>query len=202
MPCAVRTARGFARIDTSRLLRNSSGLAILIAVSLCFLAGAVVGALAGSSQLPTGETLLPGDGSVYGYDTYAGLLFSCSRYHLLVLLFSTSLLGVFLIPATLAFRGFALACSAAWLTASYDGSGAALSLIILGLPALFTVPGLFATAQWGIQFSVRFLASFTRRPLPAFRRERDNRVLAVCIMLFAAAAVEYFVVPPLVRLLI
>ena len=115
---------------------------MLSILAACFIAGAVAGALAGSGQLPAGEEILPGDGSVYGYGTYAGLLFNCARYHLFVLLFSTSLLGGLLIPATLAFRGFALSCSAAWMVEAYPEAGTALSLIVLGLPALLTVPSL------------------------------------------------------------
>ena len=175
---------------------------MLSILAVCFIAGAVAGALAGSGQLPAGEEILPGDGSVYGYGTYAGLLFNCARYHLFVLLFSTSLLGGLLIPATLAFRGFALSCSAAWMVEAYPEAGTALSLIVLGLPALLTVPSLFVTAHWGEMFSLRLLAGFTRRPLPAQRMSGDNRALAVVVMLFAAAAVEHFVVPPLVKLIL
>lgn len=85
---------------------------------------------------------------------------------------------------------------------AYPEAGTALSLIVLGLPALLTVPSLFVTAHWGEMFSLRLLAGFTRRPLPAQRMPRDNRALAVVVMLFAAAAVEHFVVPPLVKLIL
>ena len=183
-------------------MRRGRELTALAILAAAFLAGAAAGAFAGSGELPAGESIMPGDGSIYGYDTYAGLLFSCARYHLLVLLFSTSLLGVLLIPAALAFRGFSLACSAAWLASAYPDTGAVLALIVLGLPALFTVPGLFVAAHWGELFSLRLLAGYVRRPMPPAGRERDNRALAVAVLLFAAAALEYFAVPPLVRLLI
>lgn len=198
----MKAARSFVHIDTTRLMRRGGELIVLSILAACFIAGAVAGALAGSGQLPAGEEILPGDGSVYGYGTYAGLLFNCARYHLFVLLFSTSLLGGLLIPATLAFRGFALSCSAAWMVEAYPEAGTALSLIVLGLPALLTVPSLFVTAHWGEMFSLRLLAGFTRRPLPAQRMSGDNRALAVVVMLFAAAAVEHFVVPPLVKLIL
>lgn len=183
-------------------MRRGGELIVLSLLAASFLAGAVAGALAGSEQLPAGEQVLPGDGSIYGYDTYAGLLFSCARYHLLVLLFSTSLLGGLLIPATLAFRGFALSCSAAWMVEAYPEAGTALSLIVLGLPALLTVPSLFVTAHWGELFSMRLLAGFTRRGAIMPRSARDNRAWAVAVMLFAAAAMEHFIVPPLVELIL
>ncbi len=197
----MKAARSFVHIDTQRLMRRGGELIVLSILAACFVAGAVAGALAGSGELPAGENILPGDGSIYGYGTYAGLLFNCAKYHLIVLLFSTSLLGGLLIPATLAFRGFALSCSAAWMAEAYPETGIALALIALGLPALLTVPSLFVAAQSGELFSLRLLAGFTRRPIPAHRATRDNRALAVAIMLFAAAALERFVVPPLVELI-
>ena len=198
----MKLARGLTHIDTTRLLGRGRELVVLLVLAGFFIAGAIAGAAAGSEQLPAGEALIPGDGSIYGYSTYAGLLFSCARYHLFVLLFSTSLLGVLLIPAALAFRGFALACSTAYLTANYPEAGTVVSLLVLGFPALFTVPALFVAAHWGEMFSMRLLAGFMRRPLPPVRRGRDNCALAVALLLFAAAAVECYIVPPLVRLLI
>lgn len=183
-------------------MRRGGEVAALVFAAAFFLAGAFAGAFAGSSALPAGEEILPGDGSIYGYGTFAGLLLSCSKYHLAVLIFSTSLLGVLFIPAVLAFRGFALACSTAWLASVYPERGAALALIILGLPSLLTVPALFVTAQWGELFALRLLSFFTHRPLSAPPPRRDNRVLAVVLLLFGAAAMELFVVPPVVEMLI
>lgn len=77
-----------------------------------------------------------------------------------------------------------------------------LALIVLGLPALLTVPSLFALAHSGTMFSIRLLSGFARRPVAVPRPARDNRAFAVAIMLFAAAAAEYFLVPPLVQLVI
>ena len=198
----MNAAARFVRIDTTRLIRRAGGAAALLIISAFFLIGAITGAVAGCGHPVAGEQLLLDDGNVYGYDTYALLLFDCSKYHLLVLLFSTSLFGALLIPATLALRGFALACSAAWIASTYTDNGTALALVVLGLPALFTVPALFVASQWGMMFSSRLLAGFMRRPLPVYRTRGENRLLAVCVMLFAAAAVEYFLVPPIVRLLV
>ena len=199
----MNAARRFVHIDTARVLLRGRELIVLVIIAASFMCGALAGAFTGSADVPLGDNVLTGDGSIYGSDTYAGLLFSCARYHLLVLLFSTSLLGVFLIPATLAFRGFALACSAAYLSQAYPETGAVLAVAVLGLPALFTVPGLFVTAHWGELFSARLLALFTHRaPLPPQRRGKGNSALAVALLLFAAAAVEYYIVPQLVGLLI
>ena len=197
----VRAARAYLRIDTPRFIKRDGELAALLIAAAFFLSGAVAGAIAGGNGVNGGSGLFESEGSIYGADTYAGLLFSCSRYHLAALLFSTSLLGVVLIPALLAVRGFALACSAAWLCSAYPGEGEALALIVLGLPGVLTVPALFVTAEWGGRFSASLLASFLKRRPPAPRPGRkENRCLAVVLMLFAAAAVEYWLVPALVRL--
>lgn len=105
--------------------------------------------------------------------SFLGLLFSCSKYHLLVLLLSTSLFGVALIPVALAFRGFVLACTAAYIASAYPEQGVALTLVVLGLPSLLTVPGLFIVAFdgacflqgcWRSMFVVQF-----RRAIPVGR---------------------------------
>ena len=174
---------------------------MLLLLCAAFLAGAAGGSLLGSAE-SAAEGVLPGDGSVYGADGYFSLLFSCAKYHLLVLLFSTSLAGVLLIPATLAFRGFALSCTAAYVASAYPEQGVALILVVLGLPALLTVPSLFVVAFGGELFSARLVSHYVRRPIPPRYRRGEDRALAVAVMLFAAAAVECFAVPPLVRLLI
>lgn len=175
---------------------------MLFLLCAAFLAGAAGGSLLGSAESAAAEGVLPGDGSVYGADGYFSLLFSCAKYHLLVLLFSTSLAGVLLIPATLTFRGFALSCTAACVASAYPEQGTALVLVVLGLPALLTVPSLFVVAFGGELFSARLLSNYARRPLPPRYRRGEDRALAAALMLFAAAAVECYAVPPLVRLLI
>ena len=147
---------------------------MLLVLAAGFLAGSAAGALAGSAAFDLVPQLLAEDGSVYGGGSYAALLLDCSAAHLLTLLFSTSVIGVLLIPAAMAMRGFTLACSAAWLTAAWPGDGWALALAVLALPALFTVPSLFVTAQSGMAFSLRLLGAYTRRAPPMPRRRGDG----------------------------
>ena len=179
-------------------MRQGGEAFTLLIISAAFIAGAVGGSLLGSGELSAAEGVLPG----YGSDSYFSLLFSCAKYHLIVLLFSTSLAGVLLIPATLAFRGFALSCTAAFVASAYPEQGIALVLVVLGLPALLTVPSLFIVAYGGELFSARLVSHYVRRPLPPRYRRGEDRALAVAVMLLAAAAIECFAVPPLVRLLI
>ena len=198
----VRGARALPRIDIPRGLLAGGDAAVLLVLAAGFLAGSAAGALAGSAAFDLVPQLLAEDGSVYGGGSYAALLLDCSAAHLLTLLFSTSVFGVLLIPAAMAMRGFTLACSAAWLAAAWPGDGWALALAVLALPALFTVPSLFVTAQSGMAFSLRLLGAYTRPAPPMPRRRGDGRAAAVALMLLAAAGVEYFIVPTLVRLIL
>lgn len=161
---------------------------MLLLLCAAFLAGAAGGSLLGSAESAAAEGVLPGDVSVYGADSYFSLLFSCAKYHLLVLLFSTSLAGVLLIPATLAFRGFALSCTAACVASAYPEQGTALVLVVLGLPALLTVPSLFVVAFGGELFSARLLSNYARRLcLPAIGAGRTGQ-LGCGAVLFAAGS--------------
>ncbi len=199
---AVKAAALTARIDIAKLLRQSGELMILILLCCAFIGGAAAGTALSSSEFSGAESVLSGDGGVYGYDSFAGLFFSCAKYHLFVLLLSTSIIGVFLIPAALAFRGFVLACTTAYIASAYPDQGAALTLVVLGLPSALTVPGLFIVGFDGACFSWRLLAQHLRRPTAPRYSRGENRLAAVAVMLILAAAVERFVVPQLVRLLI
>ena len=183
----------------SRYGRELLTLVILVAF---FLIGSIGGSIIGTGQLSAGESLFLDDGNIYGYDNYLGLLVSCSKYHIFALLFSTSLLGVLLIPLTMAFRGFVLSCTVASIAAAYPTHSFALIVVVLGIPAVFTVPGLFIIGFEGMLFSERLLSLYGRRtPRPEYGR-RGNRVLAAFILAAAAAAAELLVVPAIVRLLI
>ncbi len=197
----MKRARAFPRIDTARLMRRGGGLLLLCILAIFFLAGSFAGAAAGSGGL--GESAaLPTDGGYSAHGSYFSALASCAVCHLLVLLSSTSLAGGILIPAALAFRGFTLSCSAAYIAASDPAQGAAFALITLGLPALFSVPSLFLLSASCMEFTLRLLSGFLRRPLPQRPRRGDNRLAASAAMLLAAAAAEYYLAPLLVRLLL
>ena len=183
---------------------SSAGLGPLLLVVLCaaFVAGALLGAFTGSSAVNDTAVTIDESGRVYGYDTFLEHLFGCAKYHLIVLLFATSVFGAVLIPATLAFRGFVFACSVSSIAAAYPGHGKLRACGILGLPAALTVPALFLLAFDGMAFSVRLSTQCMRRTPPAPFLRGEDRVLAAAAALFLAAAIECFAVPPLVRLII
>lgn len=194
--------RAAVRLPRARMSSVGLGPVLLLVLCASFLAGAVLGSVAGASVPLAEEVSISSDGSVYGYDSFLGHLLGCARYHIVVVLFATSVFGAVLIPAALAFRGFVLSCAAASLAASYPGQGILLTAVVLGLPAAFTVPALFMLAFDGMLFSARLAALCMRRPVPPPFLHGEDRALVAAAALFVAAAVECFAIPPLVRLII
>lgn len=171
---------------------------------IAFTAGAVFGSLAGTWQISVSvaENISIESGNIYGASGFFGLLFFCAKYHLFVLFFGTSLLGVVLIPAAFALRGFVLSCTAASLASAYPDNGFLITLVILGLPSLLTVPSLFILGRDSLRFSARLLSMFDRRVLAPVENTGENNLLICAAALVIAAAIEYSLIPKLVDFLI
>lgn len=145
---------------------------------------------------PTGD---PG-GTLSGYmDTdgdiigFLGTLWACSKYHLLILFLAGSVTGVFFLPLLCIIRGYLLGCTAASLTA-FDG-GWLLSLLVVGLPALFTLPGFFLLCEDGMFTSRRLLilsvgGAEPRRAVPIYRH-----CLIAAVLLIIAAVLQHYLIP-------
>ncbi len=112
-------------------------------LSICFLAGAVLGMYVGAYASDISDAGGLFSGELSASDGFLGALWECSKYHFLVLLFSTSFLGIFLIPATLAFRGYLLGCASAVIAASAGKGAFWLIMAKFGAVSLITVPCLF-----------------------------------------------------------
>ncbi|MEG1633110.1 MAG: hypothetical protein RR314_03560 [Oscillospiraceae bacterium] len=184
---------------------GNAGMLPLIVLFAFFVGGSVAGSLLGGKALAgtAGEALLLSDGRVYAAVGYLPLFFSCAKYHIAILLFATSLLGVFLIPCAMAVRGFVLACTAVTLAASYPGlRGVLISLVVLGIPSLITVPCLFLLGRDGLCMSIRLIALFDRRPPLPLPGDAVTDISVTAIALCLASAVEYFAVPALISMLI
>lgn len=176
----------------------------LLVLAVCFLAGAAAGSFmsAGNITQAAQEAVFLDGSSIYGTADFLSLLLSCAKYHIAVVLCATSLLGVVLIPVISAFRGFALACTAASVAASAAGNGVLLTAVVLGLPSLLTVPALFLLGCDGMRFSGRLML-LSEGEIPASPPQRAGHAFeAALLAVLAAAAIEYAVVPPLVALLI
>lgn len=174
----------------------------LIVMALAFVAGSVLGSILGTGAMGIAEPVLLTEGRVYAYEGFPALFLSCCGYYLAALFFASSLLGLALIPATLALRGFVLSCTAASLAAAYPGCRWALTFAVLGLPAAFSVPGLFIVGFEGMRFSGRLLSVYMRRaPAPAFP-DSGVRIAEAFALAAVAAAAELLVVPGLVSLIL
>lgn len=176
----------------------------LLVLAACFLAGAAAGSLmsTGNLTLAAREAVFLDGGSIYGTADFLPLLLSCAKYHIAVVLCATSLLGVVLIPVIAVFRGFALACTAVSVAASGAGNGFLLTAVVLGLPSLLTVPALFLLGCDGMRFSGRLML-LSEGEIPASPPHGTGHAFEAAILLvLAAAAIQYAVVPPLVALLI
>ncbi len=177
---------------------------IPVVLAAFFVVGAVAGTLL--SRLPAGFPLGEGvvfqDGQVYAASGFFGLLLSCAKHHLLVLALGTSLLGVAFIPAVFAVRGFTLACTAATILLAYPEQGVLLSFVVLGLPSLLTVPSLFVLGYICVFSSTRLIALCGRRTAPGSLGPVGPVALFCAVSLIFAAAIQYSIVPVLVKLIV
>ena len=122
----------------------------------------------------------------------------CSRYHIITVLLSTSFLGVAAVPVLLGYRGFTMCCTSAILILDYSLKGALLSALIIGLPALISLPCLLLMASDAIHasselFVMRF--SLRQRVPPRY----DPRRMFFCLsILMPVAFFENQIVPILI----
>lgn len=190
------------RWHPTALYRRQTDLPVLILLVLCFLLGSVLGCAVGSGAEADEVTHLLSGTRPSGLWGYLCCLYTVGRYHLVVLLAATSLLGVVVIPATLLFRGYFLSCAAAATIASLPEHGIAVALTACGISAVLTVPALFLLAMDGFGLSGRL------RALSAGRSNRYSNeavfshlgISAVCLI--TAAAAEQLLVPTLLSYLL
>lgn len=115
-------------------------------------------------------------------------------------LLGTSFLGVFFIPLLALLNGFAFSCASATIISAYPSNGIIMSLIVLGLPALFSIPCFIALCDDGFFRSARLL-SLQRGNCSALADKGDRRVLFCIPVLFAGAVIDMKLVPYLLTLL-
>ena len=177
--------------------KDYSGSMIII---VCFIAGALIGSFLGSfsSSLELPELVT---GLVERSAESPGFLLSLwnnSKYCLLVLALATSLLGVALVPLLAAFRGYLLSCAAASVITAYPDGGFALAAVILGLPALFSVPCFMLLSQDALGASKRLWILSSGRTKDSQANAALGHII-VCVLLLAISALaEEYISPALV----
>lgn len=186
------TGRRLVRLD-----RKLTELPTLLFLILCFLMGSVLGCFVGSGAVSGAEAitqLLSEDGirSVIGY---LHCLWTVGWYHLVVLLAATSLLGVFIIPATVFLRGYFLSCTAAATIAVLPEHGIITALIGCGISAVLTMPSLLLLSMDGYSLSKRLRALSMGRSSQYGNGNVLYHIGITAACLFTAAAADYALVP-------
>ena len=126
-------------------------------------------------------------------------VWTSSRFPLFAALLSSSVLGVVLIPLLSALRGFSFACSVAAVIRPCSASSLFLTLLSIGLPALFSLPAFFIAEADAFFLSRSFLSrdrSAELREIPFVRH------IMFILLLCTADAVYVSFLFPLLRTLI
>jgi hypothetical protein len=199
------------KLSFSRLVKRPArgpaaegGNSVLIFISACFLAGAVAGAFL--SLYISGDSI---SGLVASYiespEQPAGffkVFWDCAKFHLCVLFMAGSVFGVVIIPAIVFLRAYLLSCTTAAIIAVYPDSGWLLSLVILGIPALVSIPCLFVLSTDAFFASGRLLTMSMGDYRPWLGTPIYRHGFACMILLILISLVEMLLIPALVGLII
>lgn len=117
-------------------------------------------------------------------DGFGECLFSAGRFFFLAALFSTSYLGVILLPSLVLVRGYILSYAAAALFSAFSFKGLLCALLIYGVPAFISVP-CFLIACCGCFESSRCLFMQKFHSLPSIKSM--GHVWPLLLALFAIA---------------
>ena len=183
-----------------RSLRDSKYETCFFIFSLCFLFGCLVGALLGSLFQQNNMLIEFTDFYSLGDSGFPLALLRFVRFHLLAIFLGSSVLGVILLPALTALRGYALSCTAATIISAYPDNGIIMAFIILGIPSLFSLPCYFILTGDAF-FSSRRIYSLSRGNPSDTADKLVGRVILCLPFLLVGALIEMRLVPYLISLL-
>ena len=184
-----------------RLTTQKESKLYFLLLILSFFAGCIAGSLIGSffefdSSLSDfiGFSTLKTSGIVTVFLHFA-------RFHLVAFFLASSLYGITLLPALSCIRGYALSCTAATIISAYPQDGIIMALIILGIPAIFSLPCFFIISIEGFFSSSRMLHLARGNSAP--RKDKLYAKALGCLPFLAIGTlIEFKLVPYLVSLLI
>ncbi|HHU22369.1 MAG TPA: hypothetical protein GXZ52_02985 [Clostridiales bacterium] len=199
------------KISFSRLVKRSGkgpviegGYSVLIFLAVCFLAGALAGAFLSLfisvdsiSGLVASYIESPGQ-SV----SFLRVFWDCAKFHLCVLFLAGSVFGVVIIPVIVFLRAYLLSCTAAAIMAVYPDVGWVLSIVILGLPALVSMPCLFILSRDAFLASGRLLTLSVGEYRPWLGIPIFKHGLVCIVLLILISLVEKLLIPAVVGLII
>lgn len=180
------------------------GSGVMLLISACFLAGAVAGAFL--SLYISGDSISELVASyIESPERPAGffkVFWDCAKFHIIVLFMAGSVFGVVIIPAIVFLRAYLLSCTSAAIIAVYPDVGWLLALIILGIPALVSIPCLFVLSSDAFLTSGRLLTLSIGdyRPWPGSPIYKHGFVCIILLILISL--IEMLLIPTLVGLII
>lgn len=128
-------------------------------IALPLLLGLIIGSLIGLfSVLP--DSVAAALRSFTSLETSADLfsvLVRCARFPFCAVILSTSILGVILLPALAALRGFVFGCSVSATVQSAFLKGLGIAGLTLGIPTLIGLPAFMLICSDGVSFSSSLL---------------------------------------------
>lgn len=166
---------------------------------LCFAAffiGSFAGSLFGMFSSAEGvSAVVSGVLDAVGTKPYVHVLAGCAGLHLLVIFFAASVVGFLLIPVLAAVKGFTLSCASAAIISVYRFRGALISAVVLGLPAVLSLPCFFILAVDGVRLSKQLVCFLGGCPAYFERSSLLRHTFVSVFFVAASAAVELFAVP-------
>jgi hypothetical protein len=178
---------------------NDGAITGLVLISSFFFIGCVFGALVGTvnpkilTELGIPELLTISGTSIY---EALALFFG---FHVAALALGTSFLGLVTLPLLTTLNGFAVSCASATIISGNGSQGVVMALLIVGLPALFSVPCYFALSATAFNWSGR-LARLARGDFSAAAPKKSSGLWFCLPVLAAGFIAELFLVPYLLSL--
>jgi len=146
---------------------------VFIVFCLGAVAGTVIGSVLTSPVLDMAlETYI--ESSVLS-ESFLSSVYNAFFFILLVLLFGTSFLGVFLIPSAVLIKAYSMSCSVAVMYSSFGLEGTLCALFFIGIPSMFIIPCFLLCALDALRssrqlYSIRFHAAVYGRENKSFFR--------------------------------
>ena len=188
-------------LGKSRLTYQKDSKIYFILLILSFLIGCLAGSIVGSffnSDSPLNDFI--------GFSTLktvnvVTVFFHFTRFHLVAFLLASSFYGIALLPVLSCIRGYALSCTAASIISCYPNNGIIMALVILGIPAIISLPCFFTISIEGFMSSSRIFHLV--RGNSAQRKDKIYTRALLCLpFLLIGTLIEFKLVPYLATLLI
>lgn len=195
-PSAPRRPVGFGPRGPGAL-RNA-----LLVIAVFFFAGAAAGSAIGSGSAVYDVSFYVGQSmnAPAGLSGFLSLLWTTARFHLLLLALATSFLGFLVVPFVVAFRGYLISCSVASIVATGAHGSFLLSVLTVGIPALFYIPCFFVLAVDALVSSQQL--ALARFGPPGSRGQGDISLHLIfsLVLVLLSAAFEQLLLPRLLAL--